>query len=92
VYSHTDNKGSDVYNLKLSQQRAESVVNYLTSKSFNRNRFKAIGYGETLPLLPNENPDKSDNPSNRQVNRRTEFKIVGKIDPNSIEYNFEGAK
>ncbi len=92
VYSHTDNKGSDVYNLKLSQQRAESVVNYLTSKGFNRNRFKAIGYGETMPLLPNENPDKSDNPSNRQVNRRTEFKIVGKIDPDSIEYNFEGAK
>lgn len=92
IYSHTDNKGSDAYNLKLSQQRAESVVNYLASKGFNRNRFKAVGYGETLPIAPNENPDGSDNPSGRQTNRRTEFKITGKIDPNSIEYNFEGAK
>jgi outer membrane protein OmpA-like peptidoglycan-associated protein/tetratricopeptide (TPR) repeat protein len=89
VYSHTDNKGSDEYNMKLSQQRAESVVNYLTAKGFNKNRFKAVGYGETKPLVPNENPDKSDNPSNRQINRRTEFKITGKIDPNSIEYDFE---
>jgi OmpA-OmpF porin, OOP family len=91
IYSHTDNKGSDEYNMKLSQQRAESVVNYLTQKGFNRNRFKPVGYGESLPLVPNENPDKSDNPSNRQINRRTEFKIVGKIDPNLLEYNFEEA-
>lgn len=91
IYSHTDNKGSDEYNMKLSQQRAESVVNYLTAKGFNKNRFKAVGFGETLPLVPNENPDKSDNPSNRQINRRTEFKITGKIDPNSIDYDYEDA-
>ena len=89
VYSHTDNKGSDKYNMTLSQQRAESVVNYLIAKGFNKNRFKAVGYGETMPLVPNENPDKSDNPSNRQINRRTEFKITGKIDPNSIDYDYE---
>lgn len=90
IYAHTDNKGSDDYNLKLSQLRAESVVKYLTGKGFNKNRFKAVGYGETLPLVPNENPNGTDNPENRQINRRTEFKIAGKIDPNLlIDYDYE---
>jgi outer membrane protein OmpA-like peptidoglycan-associated protein len=77
--SHTDNIGDDKSNLKLSQHRAESVVNYLVSKDIDRERLKAKGYGEKQPIAANQNPDGSDNPEGRQLNRRTEFKIVGKL-------------
>jgi OOP family OmpA-OmpF porin len=78
--SHTDDKGSDDYNKKLSQQRAESVVKYLTQKGINPKRLVAKGYGESKPIAPNSNPDGSDNEAGRQKNRRTEFKVIGKID------------
>ncbi len=77
--SHTDNIGDDKSNLKLSQHRAESVVNYLVSKDIDKERLKAKGYGEKQPIAANKNPDGSDNPEGRQLNRRTEFKIVGKL-------------
>ncbi len=79
ISSHTDDKGSDEYNLKLSQKRAESVVNYLISKGIDRGRLKAQGYGETTPIAPNKNKNGSDNPEGRAKNRRTEFKIIGTI-------------
>jgi len=79
ISSHTDNKGSDEYNLKLSQKRAESVVNYLISKGIDKSRLKAQGYGESMPIAPNKNKDGSDNPEGRAKNRRTEFKIIGAI-------------
>lgn len=79
ISSHTDNKGSDEYNMKLSQKRAESVVNYLISKGIARERLQAKGYGETMPVAPNKNKDGSDNPEGRAKNRRTEFKIIGTI-------------
>jgi len=87
IRSHTDNKGADAYNMKLSQKRAESVVRYLIEKGFSSNRLIAKGYGETLPIAPNTNPDGSDNPTGRHKNRRTEFKIIGNIDPDLIEYD-----
>lgn len=77
IGSHTDSKGSDDYNKKLSQRRAESVLKYLTAKGIDKKRLKAKGYGETVPIAPNENPDGTDNPEGRQMNRRTVFKIVG---------------
>ncbi len=79
IGSHTDSKGSDVYNTRLSQSRAESVVKYLKSKGIIAKRLKAKGYGETSPIAPNENPDGSDNEQGRAMNRRTEFRIVGTI-------------
>lgn len=79
IDSHTDDKGSDDYNLKLSQKRAESVVNYLINKGVNKDRLKAKGYGESLPIAPNKSSNGSDNPEGRAKNRRTEFKIVGTI-------------
>lgn len=82
--SHTDNKGTDSYNMKLSQKRAESVVSYLTNKGINSKRLIAKGYGETKPIALNENKDGSDNPEGRAINRRTEFKIIGKIDQDLI--------
>lgn len=79
IASHTDDKGSEEYNLKLSQKRAESVVNYLVSKGISKDRLKAKGYGESSPIVPNKNKDGSDNPEGRAKNRRTEFKIIGAI-------------
>ncbi len=74
--SHTDSKGSDSYNMKLSQRRAQSVVDYLVKKGIDKTRLKAQGYGESQPVAENENPDGTDNPDGRQKNRRTEFKVL----------------
>lgn len=84
IQSHTDNKGSDQYNEKLSQKRAESVVNYLISKGIKPEQLRAKGYGESAPVTANENPDGSDNPEGRAQNRRTDFKIIGLIDTEII--------
>jgi outer membrane protein OmpA-like peptidoglycan-associated protein len=84
IMSHTDSKGNDQYNLKLSQRRAESVVQYLASKGVKGERLKAKGYGESKPVAPNENQDGSDNPDGRALNRRTDFKIIGKLDTEVI--------
>ncbi len=80
IGAHTDNKGTNEYNKTLSQERAESVVKYLTAKNINPKRLVAKGYGETKPIALNENLDGSDNPTGRQTNRRTEFTIVGRIE------------
>ena len=80
IASHTDSKGDDAYNVRLSQKRAESVVQYLIKKGIEIERLQAKGYGETIPIAENTNADGSDNPTGRQRNRRTEFKILGKLD------------
>lgn len=83
--THTDSKGADDYNLKLSQRRAEAVQQYLVEKGIAKERLVAKGYGETVPIAPNTNKDGSDNPEGRQMNRRTEIKIIGKLDPATME-------
>jgi len=70
VEGHTDSDGNDAYNLKLSQARAESVVNYLVAAGCKREEFDPVGFGETRPLVPN------DSDANKQTNRRVEFLIV----------------
>ena len=76
--SHTDSKGTDDYNLNLSQARAQSVVDYLISNKVGKERLVPKGYGESKPVAPNEYEDGTDNPEGRQLNRRTEFKIIAK--------------
>lgn len=78
VGAHTDNIGKDEYNQKLSEARAQAVVDYLTGKGVDVNRLKPAGYGETQPVAPNRNEDGSDNPEGRQKNRRTTFKVLNK--------------
>ena len=84
--SHTDVRGSDVYNLNLSQKRAESCVNYLINeKKVPSNRITAKGYGETKVLedcakYPDCPADQSSDCPCHQNNRRTEFKIIGELD------------
>ena len=70
--SHTDSKGSDDYNWKLSENRSKSVVDYLIAKGISTSRLVAKGYGETKPMDTNETDE------GRQNNRRTEFKILEK--------------
>jgi OOP family OmpA-OmpF porin len=66
---HTDNVGSDAYNLKLSRDRAESVMNYLISKGASPSAIEATGYGEERPIATNKTA------AGRQLNRRVEFNI-----------------
>lgn len=70
ISSHTDSKGANEYNFKLSENRAKSVVDYLISKGIDSNRLVSKGYGEEKPIGTNDTED------GRQLNRRTEFKIV----------------
>lgn len=72
VSSHTDSRGSDEYNLKLSQSRAQSVVDYIISKGISQSRVSAKGYGKAQPVATNETEE------GRQQNRRTEFRILSK--------------
>lgn len=80
ISAHTDSIGTDASNMKLSQKRAENVVNYLVSKGIEKNRLRSKGYGEAIPIAPNTNKDGTDNPPGREKNRRTEFKILGSTD------------
>ena len=74
--SHTDSRGNDDYNLALSQQRANAVVNYLVSKGITRNRLIAKGYGETR-LLNNCHNNANCTEEQHHKNRRTEFRVIG---------------
>ena len=74
--SHTDSVGTYEKNMGLSNRRAAASVNYLISRGIATDRLVAKGYGETRPIARNTNPDGSDNPAGRQLNRRTEFKIL----------------
>lgn len=70
VEGHTDSKGSDSYNLNLSQRRANRVKAWLVQKyGFASSQFNAVGKGEKNPVAPNDSEE------GRQLNRRVEFKI-----------------
>ncbi len=73
IGGHTDDVGSDSFNKKLSQQRADAVKGYLTSNGINGKRIKSIGYGEERPLVSND-----DEAGGREINRRVEFKVIAK--------------
>ncbi len=74
--AHTDAVGGDNYNLKLSQNRAQSCTDYLIKTGIQPERIIAKGYGETRPVAPNKLPNGKDNPAGRQLNRRTEFMVL----------------
>jgi outer membrane protein OmpA-like peptidoglycan-associated protein/uncharacterized GH25 family protein len=79
IGSHTDARGSNRYNEKLSQRRAKSVVKYLVSQGIPSNRLEYQGYGETQTT--NECVDEIPcDEEKHQRNRRTEFRVVGLVD------------
>lgn len=73
IVAHTDKRGNDDFNMKLSQGRAESVVNFLTEAGISQDRLVPIGKGETQPIIPNAVTEEE-----HQKNRRTEFKVIDK--------------
>lgn len=70
IIGHTDDVGSDAFNLTLSEQRASSVRTYATSKGVDTNRLKVVGKGESEPIVAN------DTDANKALNRRVEIVIV----------------
>jgi outer membrane protein OmpA-like peptidoglycan-associated protein len=76
IEGHTDSKGSPPYNMKLSENRATSVKNWLVQNAgVSASRISTRGFGETKPVAPNTNPNGADNPAGRQKNRRVEITI-----------------
>jgi len=72
ISGHTDNIGSAAYNKTLSQNRAKSVVDWLVSKGIKSDRLTFVGSGFDKPIATNDTEE------GRQMNRRTEFKIISK--------------
>lgn len=72
ISGHTDSEGSDATNEKLSQSRAQAVVDYLVSKGIDASRLKAVGYGESKPIDTNKTAE------GRSKNRRVEFLVLKK--------------
>ncbi|MEA5258714.1 OmpA family protein [Arcicella aquatica] len=70
VAGHTDNVGTEAYNMKLSQQRADAVAAVLKANNVSRSRLTVLGYGEKDPVADNTLE------SGREQNRRVEFAIV----------------
>ncbi len=69
VSGHADARGSDSYNMDLSQRRALAVSNYLASQGVSPSRLNAIGYGESRPIGDNSTAD------GQRLNRRVEIVI-----------------
>lgn len=72
IEGHTDSRGSDAYNKKLSQRRAQSVVDFLTDKGIERGRLNAKGFGEERPIESNATE------AGRAANRRVEIHITSR--------------
>jgi outer membrane protein OmpA-like peptidoglycan-associated protein len=74
IEGHTDGKGSDSYNQKLSERRAAAVKSWFIQKEgLNNLAFTTAGFGARKPVAPNKKPDGSDDPEGRQKNRRVEI-------------------
>lgn len=67
---HTDNVGDKKHNQALSENRAKAVCDYLISKGIAKDRLTYRGYGDTRPVVPNDSEE------HRQMNRRTEFRVI----------------
>jgi outer membrane protein OmpA-like peptidoglycan-associated protein len=77
IEGHTDAKGGDAYNQKLSERRAAAVKGWLIGKEgVQKVTFVTRGFGAKSPSAPNANEDGSDNPNGRQKNRRVEIIIA----------------
>jgi len=74
INGHTDAKGGEAYNMRLSERRANSVRDWFRTKGgLSSFSFETKGFGATQPVAPNQKPDGSDDPEGRQKNRRVEI-------------------
>ncbi|MFK7771630.1 MAG: OmpA family protein [Saprospiraceae bacterium] len=85
LISHTDSRGNDRYNNRLSQRRAENAVDFLTRKGIDRNRMVPIGYGESQ-LRNTCNDFTSCSEVDHQFNRRTEVRITKMDAPITVKF------
>lgn len=85
IQGHTDDKGTDEYNLALSKRRASSVSDYLNAQGVSNSRLTTVGYGEGAPKYTN------DTPTHQAQNRRVEFMIYAN-DKMKAEAEAEAAK
>jgi outer membrane protein OmpA-like peptidoglycan-associated protein len=75
IEGHTDSKGSQSYNLKLSDRRAASVKTWFASHGIPERGMRTHGWGAAKPVAPNAKPNGADDPEGRQKNRRVEITI-----------------
>ena len=83
ISAHTDDVGRKAYNVKLSQRRAQSVVDYLLENDVVKEQLEAHGYGESQPLVPNNSEE------NRARNRRVELEILEVLDDGTVKQRAE---
>lgn len=72
IEGHTDNRGNKATNLKLSEDRAASVADFLAQQGVDRSRFESVGFGDSKPVAPNLTA------KGRELNRRVEFIVLEK--------------
>ena len=87
--AHTDARGNDDYNMKLSAARAKSCVDYILSKGIPKSKITSTGYGETRPIITEAEinamvPKSPEWEAAHQKNRRTAFKVIGETSLNII--------
>nr|WP_262908813.1 OmpA family protein [Hymenobacter translucens] len=82
ITGHTDSKGNDAYNLRLSDDRAASARTYMLSKGISADRIVSHGYGETKPIADNATA------AGQAINRRVEFDLYLTGDPNTGEVKY----
>jgi outer membrane protein OmpA-like peptidoglycan-associated protein len=70
IEGYTDSIGTEKYNLKLSQKRAQAVVDYLVDHGIDPTRLDPVGYGESDPVASNATPE------GRYKNRRVELEVI----------------
>jgi len=78
INAHTDKRGSRQYNRKLSQKRAQSVVDYIAAQGIDSERLFAKGFGESRPLIEGATSE-----AEHQLNRRTSFKVLAVLEAKS---------
>lgn len=87
ISGHTDSKGNPEFNKKLSERRANSVLSYLKSRGISSTRITIKAYGEEQNIAINVNPDGTDNPDGRQLNRRVDINLLGTPNQNIVVEN-----
>ncbi len=80
ITGHADALGTKEYNLNLSVKRARSIVEFLLNKGVAKERFISRGVGESENIAININPDGTDNPQGRRLNRYAEIKLINNSD------------
>jgi outer membrane protein OmpA-like peptidoglycan-associated protein len=78
IEGHTSSEGGEEYNQKLSQDRAESVRNYMIAKGVDGKRLSAVGYGYSRPKASNDTEE------GREQNRRIEIKVLNADEVNAV--------